>query len=141
MPVDYGFIMFNLEAVAEGIATPEQAEQVMSWVNGDRIVQADIQKNEQDYAAGKKGTAVNEDGSLSIDGTLGIYDFEFAPRSTTVKNYNQYVWAWGGTNEFGGQVQDGGAIMYVSYYDIMSRIKTRGADDGIRAAERDPEVV
>ncbi len=128
--VDYGFIMFNLEAVAEGIATPEQAEQVMSWVNGDRIVQADIQKNEQDYAAGKKGTAVNEDGSLSIDGTLGIYDFEFAPRSTTVKNYNQYVWAWGGTNEFGGQVQDGGAIMYVSYYDIMSRIKTRGADDG-----------
>ena len=127
--VDYGFIMFNLEAVAEGIATDEQSKQIMDWVNGDRIIESDIQANEQDYATGKKGTAVQEDGSLSIDGTFGIYDLEFAPRSTTVKNYNQYVWSWGGTNEFGEQVQDGGAIMYVSYYDIMSRIRTRGADD------------
>ena len=127
--VDYGFIMFNLEAIAEGIATPEQSELIMDWVNGDRIIESDMQGNEQDYAVGKKGTAVQPDGSLSVVGSYGIYDLEFAPRSTTVKNYNQYVWAWGGTNEFGEQVQDGGAIMYVSYYDIMSRIKTRGADD------------
>jgi len=128
--IDYGYIMFNLEAVAAGIATQGKGEKIMGGVSGERIVEEDVQSYEQDYATGYKGTAVQEDGSISIMGTLGIYDFEFAPRSSTVKNYNQYVWEWGGTNDFGGQVQDGGAIMYVSYYDIMSRIKVRGADDG-----------
>jgi hypothetical protein len=30
---------------------------------------------------------------------------------------------------FGGQVQDGGAVLGFSFYDIMSRIKTLGADN------------
>lgn len=109
----------------------------MDWVSGKRIIEEDAQNapgntpedKEGNYASGYQGTRLNEDGSFADTGTLGIYDFEFAPRSTTVKNYNQYVWNWGGTNEFGGQVQDGGAIMYLSYYDLMSRLSTYGADD------------
>ncbi len=135
--IDYGFIMFNLEAVAAGICTQEQATQIMDWVSGKRIVEEDAQnapgstetEKEGNYASGYQGTRLNEDGSFAEEGTLGIYDFEFAPRSTTVKNYNQYVWNWGGSNAFGGQVQDGGAIMYLSYYALMSRISTYGADD------------
>ena len=127
--VDYGFIMFNLEAIDAGLATEQQAEKIMEWVSGDRIVQEDTQAGTQRYAAGKVGSAVEEDGSLNSTGEYGIYDFEFAPRSTTVKNTEQYYWRWGGNNLFGNQVQDGGAIMYVSYYDLMSRIQTRGADD------------
>ena len=135
--IDYGFIMFNLEAVAAGICTQEQATQIMDWVSGKRIVEEDAQNapgnspeaKEGNYASGYQGTRLNEDGSFKDAGTLGIYDFEFAPRSTTVKNTNQYVWNWAGNNAFGGQVQDGGAIMYMSYYDLMSRISTYGADD------------
>lgn len=135
--IDYGFIMFNLEAVAAGICTDEQATAIMDWVSGKRIVEEDAQNapgNSEDarqgnYASGYQGTRLNEDGSFADTGTLGIYDFEFAPRSTTVKNTNQYVWNWAGNNAFGGQVQDGGAIMYLSYYDLMSRISTYGADD------------
>lgn len=127
--VDYGFVAFNLELLNEGIATDEQAQQVLSWINGDRIVEADIGIMEQTYAVGKKGSAVLEDGSLDSTGTFGIYDYEFAPRITTVKNREHYVWTWPGTNPFGSQIQDGGAAMYVSYYDIMSRMKYRGAED------------
>ena len=136
--IDYGFIMFNLEAVAAGICTEQQSLKIMDWVSGKRIVEADSQNapgiSDEDragnYATGVTGTRVNADGSFKDEGTLGIYDFEFAPRSTTVRNQNQYVWNWAGSNAFGGQVQDGGAIMYLSYYDLMSRIDTYGADDG-----------
>ena len=136
--IDYGFIMFNLEAVAAGICTEQQSLKIMDWVSGKRIVEADSQNapgiSDEDragnYATGVTGTRVNADGSFKDEGTLGIYDFEFAPRSTTVRNQNQYVWNWAGSNAFGGQVQDGGAIMYLSYYDFMSRIDTYGADDG-----------
>ncbi|MFR5103429.1 MAG: hypothetical protein ACLTE4_12855, partial [Christensenellaceae bacterium] len=130
--------MFNLEAVAAGICTEQQSLKIMDWVSGKRIVEADSQNapgiSDEDragnYATGVTGTRVNADGSFKDEGTLGIYDFEFAPRSTTVRNQNQYVWNWAGSNAFGGQVQDGGAIMYLSYYDLMSRIDTYGADDG-----------
>ena len=136
--IDYGFIMFNLEAVAAGICTDEQAEKIMDWVSGKRIVAEDAEAapgnspeaKEGNYASGVTGTRLNADGSFNDEGTLGIYDFEFAPRSTTVRNINQYVWNWGGTNTFGGQVQDGGAIMYLSYYDKMSRISAYGANNG-----------
>lgn len=135
--IDYGFIMFNLEAVAAGICTDEQAKQIMDWVSGERIVEEDAEaapglteeSKQENYASGYRGTRVQEDGSFGYTGTLGIYDFEFAPRSTTVRNANQYVWNWAGTNKFGGQVQDGGATMYLSYYDLMSRLSTYGADN------------
>ena len=135
--IDYGFIMFNLEVIAAGICTQEQAKEILDWVSGERIVEEDAasapgatpEAKEGNYATGYQGTRLNEDGSFADEGTLGIYDFEFAPRSTTVKNTNQYVWNWAGNNAFGGQVQDGGAIMYLSYYDLMSRISTYGADN------------
>ena len=41
--IDYGFIMFNLEAVAAGICTEQQSLKIMDWVSGKRIVEADSQ--------------------------------------------------------------------------------------------------
>lgn len=136
--VDYGYVMYNLEAIETGVATAEQAKKILDWVNGDRIVEADKvtdgdypQDDEQSYATGKKGSAVQADGYVDSEGTLGIYDYEFAPRTSTVKNHKHYYWDWttGESAMYAEQLQDGGATMYVSYYDIMSRIDTRGADD------------
>ena len=128
--VDYGYVMYNLEAIASGVTTDEQADEILKWVNGDRIVEEDKIGDEQSYATGKKGSAVASDGYIETSGTLGIYDYEFAPRVSTVKNYEHYYWKWDGlTPAYSDQLQDGGATMYVSYYDIMSRIATRGADD------------
>lgn len=123
--IDYGFVNFNLEAIASGIPTAEQSAKILDWINGDRIVEEDSEAGERNYASGKFGNYSEETG----EGNYGIYDFEFAPRTTTVKNYHQYNWEWGGTTAFGEQVQDGGVVMFTSYYDILSRLENRGADD------------
>lgn len=112
--LDYGYLMWNLEAVYYGVADEEQAESIMDWISGKRIVEADEES----------GGSVGED----------IYHYEFAPRTTTMKKdglftgmYESYV---GESQEFGTkQVQYGGAIMYLSYYDLMNRIESYGADD------------
>lgn len=107
IPHDYGFTFVNLEAIHYGIANDEHAKQIMEWVDGDRLVDGD--------------TSTGED----------IYRYHLAPRATTKRNVEWYAHAWTGpeTLPFGGQVQDGGAVLGFSFYDVMSRIKTLGADD------------
>lgn len=118
--IDCGFVVFNLEAVASGIPTTEQSEKIMQWINGDRFVEGDL-------AQGKFGSNY---GGTENSNDYGIYDLEFAPRFSTVKNTKYYYWGWaGGTIPYGEQVQDGGAIMFTSYYDIIARINSLGADN------------
>ena len=135
--VDYGYIQFNLELLKEGIATTEQEKAVMDWISGARIVESDAQGREQEYAVGKYGTARLDNGGFDIEGTFGIYDFEFAPRFSTVKNYEQYAYIHKGDTAFGQQVQDGGVSLHTSYYDIAVRSKVYGADN---AFERLKEI-
>lgn len=107
IPHDYGFTFVNLEAIHYGIATEEHAAEILEWISGERVVKGDT--------------------STGAD----IYNYRLAPRATTKRNVEWYSFAWTGpeTLPFGGQVQDGGAVLGFSFYDIMSRIKTRGADD------------
>lgn len=105
-PVDFGYVVFNLEAIAEDILTGDKAESVMDWISGKRIVESDTSKG------------------------ADIYKFEFAPRTSTVRNNMQYVWPWIASNQpFGRQVQDGGSVLWASYYDIAARLKVYGAND------------
>ncbi len=106
-PRDYGFTFVNLEAIHYGIASEEHAAKVLEWISGERIVEGD--------------TSTGDD----------IYAYRLAPRATTKRNIEWYAHAWTGpeTLPFGGQVQDGGAVLGFSFYDVMSRIKTRGAND------------
>ncbi|WP_251617842.1 hypothetical protein [Pumilibacter muris] len=105
-PVDFGYVVFNLEAIAEDILTGDKAKSVMDWISGKRIVESDTSKG------------------------ADIYKFEFAPRTSTVRNNMQYVWPWIASNQpFGRQVQDGGSVLWASYYDIAARLKVYGAND------------
>ena len=115
--VDYGSTIFNNMVVAAGMATQEQSEKVVSWISGERIV-------EGDEATGYEG---DPDEYLSY----GIYDYEFAPRTTTVKNYEQYTSGHytEASKAYSASCQDGGAILFTSYYDLMARIQTKGVDD------------
>lgn len=119
--VDYGSTIFNNMAISAGLATDEQAKSVCKWINGDR-------KIEGDNAKGYKGKDMDDPDNC------GIYDFEFAPRVTTKKNYSQYT--QGHANEaklvYGTSCQDGGAILYTSYYDLMARFKTNGIEDAYK---------
>jgi hypothetical protein len=104
---DYGFTFLNLEAIARGLTTPEQAERILAWIDGDRVVAGD--------------TSVGPD----------IYHWRFGPRSTTRRNIETYVWSWLRPEDipWGGQVQDGGAVLGFSYFDVLARLQARGPDD------------
>lgn len=104
---DYGFTFVNSEAIHYGLASPEQAKAILSWLDGVREVAGDTSRGKD------------------------IYHWRFAPRATTRRNVETYVWAWSGPESipWGGQVQDGGAVLGFSYHDIMSRLKTHGPDD------------
>ncbi|WP_337175504.1 glycosyl hydrolase family 65 protein [Paludisphaera sp.] len=104
---DYGFVFVNTEAIAYGIATDEQARTVYDWLDGRRIVEGDTSQG------------------------ADIYHWRFGPRSTTRRNVEVYCWVWSGPENipWGGQVQDGGAVLGFSYFDVLSRLKVYGPDD------------
>lgn len=104
---DYGLTSLNVEAIYYDFATSQHARKIMSWLCGERVVEGD--------------TSTGED----------IYHWRFGPRATTKRNISHYYWGWSGpeTIPWGGQVQDGGAVLGFSYHDLMARLKTRGPDD------------
>ncbi|MEQ8767719.1 MAG: glycosyl hydrolase family 65 protein [Planctomycetota bacterium] len=106
-PHDYGFTFVNLEAIHYGLANEEQARQILTWISGERIVEGDT--------------------STGAD----IYTWRFGPRATTRRNVDWYGFFWSAPESIprGGQVQEGGAVLGLSYFDLMARLGTRGADD------------
>lgn len=104
---DYGFTFVNIEALFYDFATPENARDILAWLDGERIVEGDT--------------------STGAD----IYHWRFAPRATTKRNVEYYYWGWTGPESlpFGGQIQDGGAVLGFSYHDVMARLRLRGPED------------
>ena len=115
--VDYGSTIFNNMVVAAGMATKAQARQVVSWINGDRTI------------AGDDATGYTGDAEEYLD--YGIYDYEFAPRTTTLKNYEQYTAGHytEANKAYAASCQDGGAILFTSYYDMQARLQAYGVDN------------
>ncbi len=111
---DYGYVMWNLEAIYYGVATDAQAKSIMDWISGKRIVEAD------------------KYGSQGED----IYFFELAPRTNTYSDENNkdlsiFNGSFSDPNCYFGetQIQNGGAVLYITFFDLMARIDTYGADD------------
>jgi hypothetical protein len=104
---EYGFTFLNTEAIYHRFATDGQAKSILAWLEGERTVAGD--------------TSSGDD----------IYHFRFGPRSTTRRTTDYYFWAWSNPESipWGGQVQDGGAVLGWSYHDLMARLSTRGPDD------------
>jgi hypothetical protein len=103
---DYGFTFLNTDAIHYGFATPEHARQIIDWLDGKRTVAGDT--------------------STGAD----IYRFQFGPRSTTRRNVEYYIWGWSKPESipFGGQVQDGGAVLGWSFMDLSARLTVDGPD-------------
>ncbi len=111
---DFGYTQFNTEAITLGIATEAQSESIMKWLSGETTVSGDKYTGDD------------------------IYTFAFAPRSTTVANTDALN-TYSGTRDADfmqsglgietEEVQSGGAMLWTSYYDIMARLQTNGAED------------
>lgn len=104
---DYGFVFLNTEAVAYDFATLEQRRQIYDWLDGKRNIAGDTSQG------------------------ADIYHWRFAPRITTRRNIQDYVWAWSAPESipWGNQIQDGGAVLGFSYFDLLARLTTNGPDD------------
>jgi hypothetical protein len=107
---DYGFTFVNCEAIYYGFATDEQAKSIMAWLSGERIVDGDTSQGND------------------------IYHWRFGPRATTKRNIDYYGWFWSAPESipWGGQVQDGGAVLGFSYHDLSSRLRAYGADNTLQ---------
>ena len=113
---DYGYTFLNLEAIHYGFASEEHAKAIMQWITGERTVDGDTSQG------------------------ADIYHWRFAPRASTRRNVEWYFWAWQSPESipWGGQVQDGGAVLGFSYHDLSARLKTLGPDN---AWERLQEIL
>lgn len=113
---DYGFTFVNLESMAYGLASEAQVERIYRWMETEP-------------------TSSGEADTYSA--------WIFAPRATTLHNppwhpergkladVPQEPWwhfGWRGT-PYGDQCQDGGAILYTSFYDLMARVRHVGPDN------------
>jgi hypothetical protein len=114
---DYGFTFVNVEAMAYGLASEAQAKRIYHWMETEPT------------STGKADT---------------YSAYVFAPRANTLHNpmwdpehgktekVPQEPWwfdGWRGTAYGTAQCQDGGAILYTSYFDLMARVKLMGADN------------
>ncbi len=104
---EYGFTFLNLDSIWYGVASPDHAKNIMDWISGKRIVEGD--------------TSTGED----------IYHWRFAPRATTLRNIDWYGQGWTDPEgiPWGGQIQDGGAVLGFSFFDLWARLHVLGADD------------
>ena len=124
--IDDGYVLFNEQAIVAGLGTDAQRLSIMQWINGDRIVSGD-----------------NSTGG-------DIYFYEFAPRFNTKDNITQFnfalavlnfgsdsVWAKNGygSGQFSRQVQNGGAVIWASYYDLLARAQVLGVDNAYARLE------
>ncbi len=122
---DYGWLQFNLQALAFGIGTDEQRQAIVSWLNG---------------------RAIPGDTSTGAD----IYHWRFGPRTTTVQNDDYYFWPWvfdrrnfpeaAKNYVFGNQYQNGGAAPFTSTFDLMARCSTGDQKDIDGAFKRTLEI-
>lgn len=114
--VDYGFTLYNQEAIQYGLANAEQAKSIMSWINGERNISTDDSKGKN------------------------IYFYDFAPRWTTKNNQYQFWWRFDGANganyKWLYQVQNGGAAIHQAYYDLTASALTDGIDNSFSKFRR-----
>jgi hypothetical protein len=104
---DYGYTFLNLDAIWYDLATPEHAGQIMAWITGDRII--------------KNDTSTGAD----------IYRWRFGPRATTRRNIEWYGQGWWAPEslDWGYQIQDGGAVLGFTFYDLWARLHILGPDN------------
>jgi len=104
---DYGFTFLNLEAVYYDFTTPEQASSIVDWIAGKRLVEGDTSQG------------------------ADIYRWRFGPRATTRRNidYYQSIWHAPESIPWGYQIQDGGAVLGFTFFDLMARLKIDGPDN------------
>ncbi len=118
--LDFGVTYTNFMAVACGLADDVKATAIYSWLDGERIIAGDTSTGDDIYGNFKYAARGN---------TLDV--------SRVTDESGQWYWWYNaetmspasGMGAFGNQMQNGGTIFYISYYDLKGRFN-HDADDG-----------
>jgi len=104
---DFGYTFLNLDAIWYDLASKDHGKQIIEWITGKRIIEGD--------------TSVGSD----------IYRWRFGPRATTRRNIEWYGQGWWAPEslDWGYQIQDGGAVLGFTFYDLWARLKILGPDN------------
>ncbi len=122
--LDFGMTLVNFMACEAGLASEDQAKQIYDWVDGKRIVQGDTSTGADIYA-------------LNCAARVNTVAYEARPVEWKGET-RYYWWGWGalgplpcteGIGSFGNNGQNGGTIIYISYYDLMGRLRYLGGND------------
>lgn len=128
--LDFGLTFVNFMAAAAGLPDEDQAKKIYEWIDGDRIIE------------GEASTGEDILGHFKYSARANTVDF------STVKDENgkYYWWDHNGAmpclpdtlGGYGNQMQNGGTIFYISYYELQGRLRNLGADN---AFERFQEIL
>jgi len=114
---DYGFTFVNLEAMAYGLASEQQAGRIYDWMENGVTSSGEADTYSRWVFAPRANTVHNP-----YWDEAGVED----PKAEGVEPW--WHFGWRGTS-YDEQCQDGGAILYTSYFDLMARSSLLGADN------------
>jgi len=113
---DYGFTFVNLEAMAYGLASEEQARRIYHWMETEPTSSGKCDTYTKWIFAPRANT---------------LHNPQWRPDEGSIEEVPQPPWwmfGWRGT-PYGDQCQDGGAILYTSFFDLMARQRFLGPDN------------
>jgi hypothetical protein len=115
---DYGFTFVNLEALYYGLGDAEKARRIYRWMETEPTSSGEADTYSKWIFAPRATTIHNPQWPLPPS----------PPPSLSPSPSPWWTYWWPGT-PFGDQCQDGGAILYTSFFDLMDRARYRGADN------------
>lgn len=124
--LDYGLTFLNTEALFYGAGNQQKADKIFSWIDGERLIEGDTAQGLQILDKWKIGPMVN---TIPIESVVKL-------NPETGRNI-----AWwhvpAAINVFSNasfteHCENGGAIFYTTYFELMSRIKYGKTDSAMQ---------
>ena len=134
--VDFGLTFLNFEAMKYGLATPEYADSIFSWIDGTRIVEgedrtgADIMAYEavMKNVGGRPYRNFRNTGLqlAAVTNTVAINNAENQKLGVAWWHGPAGINVWGSAR-YGSHLENGGYIFYPVFYELMARTEYQGA--------------
>ena len=134
--VDFGLTFLNFEAMKYGLATPEIADSIFSWIDGTRIIEGEDRTGEDIMLYERVMRPV---GGLpyrnfrntglklaAVTNTVAIDNKENQKLGVAWWHGPAGINVWGSAR-YGAHLENGGYIFYPVFYELMARTEYLGA--------------
>ncbi len=144
---DPGLTFLNTEALSYGLGDAAKAESILSWIDGDRLIEGDTLGGFEilDYSgvlmrAMKRKKRDEPRNFAPISNTVSIEDLSEGGPAWWNSLEGAINVGENGNAAYGRHLENGGYIFYTVYYELAARAKYRGAADVVARAENIADV-